>query len=79
MRQRCVLCVVTSAPPSQFVVSATSIIVQNVLYPGVVGIILFVRHIGSSMHCCRIQLICGILLCFVGKVGGPIWSIWGLL
>ena len=33
MRHRCVLCVVTSAPPSQFVVSVRSIIVYNVLIP----------------------------------------------
>ena len=50
MRQRCVLCVVKSAPPSQFVVSARSFIVLNVLTPTFVGIILFVRHMRSDMH-----------------------------
>ena len=47
MRQRCVLCVVKSAPPSRFVVSARSIIVLNVLMPTFVGIILFVRHMSD--------------------------------
>ena len=31
MRQRCVLCVVKNAPPSQFVESVRSIVVRNVL------------------------------------------------
>ena len=49
MRHMCVLCVVTSAPPSQFVVRFKSIIVENVLIPTLQGIILFVRHRRSSM------------------------------
>ena len=43
MGHRCVLCAVTSAPPSQFVVSVRSIIVENVLIPTLVWIIPFVR------------------------------------
>ena len=50
MRQRCVLCVAKCAPPSQFVVSARSIVVLNVLTPTLVGIIRFVRHMRSDMH-----------------------------
>ena len=37
MRQMCVCYAVRSAPPSQFVVSARSIIVKNVLMPTLVG------------------------------------------
>ena len=36
--------------PPQFVVSARSIIVLNVLMPTLVGITLFVRHMRSDMH-----------------------------
>ena len=50
MRERCVLCVFKSAPPSHFVVSARSIIVLNVLTPTLVGILLFVRHMRSDIH-----------------------------
>ena len=50
MRQRFVLCVVKSTPPSQFVVSARSINVLKVLTPILVGIILFVRHMRSDMR-----------------------------
>ena len=50
MRRRCVLCVVKRAPRSQFVVSARSIAVLNVLVPTLVGIGLFVRHMRSDMH-----------------------------
>ena len=49
-RQTCVLCIVKSAPPLQFVVSARSIIVLNVLTPTLVEIILLVRHMGSDMR-----------------------------
>ena len=49
MRQRCVLCVIKSAPPSQFVVSAQSIIAECI-DATIVGIILFVRHMRSDMH-----------------------------
>ena len=49
MRQRCGLCVAKSSPPSQFVVSARSIILLNVLTPTVVEIVLFVRHMISDM------------------------------
>ena len=49
MRHRCVLCVITSAPPSQFVVSVRSVIVLNVLMPTLVEMILFVGHIRSKM------------------------------
>ena len=48
MTHRCVLCVVTSARPSQCV-SVRSIMVENVLIPTLVGIILFVRHIRRDM------------------------------
>ena len=44
MRQKCVCCVVTSAPPSQFVMSVGSTIVLNVLTPTLVGAILFVKY-----------------------------------
>ena len=44
MRHKCVRCVVTRAPPSQFVVSVRSTIVLNVLTPTLVGTILFVKH-----------------------------------
>ena len=50
MRQRCVLCLVKSTPPSQFVMSARSIIVLNVLMPILASIILFVWHMTSDMH-----------------------------
>ena len=51
-------CVVKSAPPSQFVVGARSIIVLDVLTPMLWGIIiiimimiiLFVRQLRSDMH-----------------------------
>ena len=39
MRQKCVCCVVRSAPPSQFVMS-----VRNVLTPTLVGAMLFVKY-----------------------------------
>ena len=44
MGQMCVPCVFRSAPPSQLVVSAKSIIAMNVLIPTLVGIKLFVKH-----------------------------------
>ena len=43
MRQMCVPCVVESAPPSRVVVSATSIVVLNILMPALVGKRLFIR------------------------------------
>ena len=52
MRWKCVRCVVTSAPPSPFVVSVRSTIVPNVLTPTLVGIILFFKHILSGILCC---------------------------
>ena len=45
----CALCVVTSAPPPQFVVSVRSFIVENVVIRTLVGIIVFVRHMRSDM------------------------------
>ena len=56
MRQMCVRCVVRSAPPSQFVVSARSIIVTNVLMPTLVGNNLFISQYMMDTDCCRIQL-----------------------
>ena len=44
MRQKCVCCVVRSAPPSQFVMSVRSTIVLNVLTPTLVGAMLFVKY-----------------------------------
>ena len=44
-------CVVTSAPPSQFVVSVRSTIVVNVLTPTLVGMILFIKDILSDILC----------------------------
>ena len=44
MRQKCVCCVVRSAPPSQFVMSVRSTIVLNVLTPTLVGQMLFVKY-----------------------------------
>ena len=49
-------CVVTSAPPSQFVVSVRSTISVNVLTPTLVGIILFANHILSDILCCSILI-----------------------
>ena len=44
MRQKCVCCVVRSAPPSQFVMSVKSTIVLNVLTPTLVGAMLFIQY-----------------------------------
>ena len=44
MRQKCVCCVVRSAPPSRFVMSVRSTIVLNVLTPTLVGAMLFVKY-----------------------------------
>ena len=44
MRQMCVTCVVRSAPPSQSVVSARSIIVMNASMPTLVGNKLFISN-----------------------------------
>ena len=44
MRQKCVCCVVRSAPPSQFVVSMKSTIVLNVLTPTLVGAMFFGKY-----------------------------------
>ena len=52
MREKCVCCVVTSAPPSQFVLSVRSTIVLNVLTPTLVGIMLFVKPMLSDIMCC---------------------------
>ena len=45
-----VLCVVRSAPASQLVVSARSIIAMNVLIPTLVGIELFIKQYMSGTH-----------------------------
>ena len=51
MRQMCVCYAVRRAPPpSQFVVSARSIIVTNVLMPTLVGNKLFVRQYMMETH-----------------------------
>ena len=52
MGQMCVRCVVTSAPPSQFVVSAMSIIVTNVFMPTLVGNKLFISQYMMDTDCC---------------------------
>ena len=52
MRQKCVCCVVTHAPPSQFVVSVMSTNVVNVLTATFVRIILFIKDILSDILCC---------------------------
>ena len=44
MRQKCVCCVVRSAPLSQFVMSVRSTIVLNALTPTLVGAMLFVMY-----------------------------------
>ena len=44
MRQKCVCCVVRSAPASHFVMSVRSTIVLNVLTPTLVGAMLFVKY-----------------------------------
>ena len=51
-RQKFVCCVVTSAPPSQFVVSVRSTTVVMVLTPTLVEIILFVKDILIDIVCC---------------------------
>ena len=52
MRQ-CVRCVVTSAPPSQFMVSVRDTIVVNVLTPTLVGlIVLFIEDIVNDILWC---------------------------
>ena len=50
MRQMCVPWVVRSAPPSQLVVSAKSILVRNVLVPTLVGNKLFISQFMSNAH-----------------------------
>ena len=55
MRQMCVRCVVISAPPSLFVVSAGSIIVMDVFMPTLVGNKLFVSQCMMDADCCRLQ------------------------
>ena len=50
MRQMCVCYAVRSAPPSQFVVSARSITVKNVLMPTLVGNKLFIRQYMMDTH-----------------------------
>ena len=56
MRQKCVRCVVTSAPPSQFVMWVRSTIVANVLTPTLVRIILFVNYILGDILCYSILI-----------------------
>ena len=48
----CVRCVVRSAPPSQFVVSARSIIVANLFMPTLVGNKLFIIQYMMDTDCC---------------------------
>ena len=50
MRQMRVCNVVRSAPTSQFVVSARSVIVQNVLMPTLVGNKLLIRQYMMDTH-----------------------------
>ena len=52
MRRKCVRCVVTRAPPSQFVVAVRSTMVVNVLTPTLVGIMLFIIDILRDVLCC---------------------------
>ena len=70
MRQRCVLCVVKSAPPSQFV--ARSIIVLNVSMPTIL--------LDTACHSLMLNSADSsyAVLCFVGKVCDPLWSTWDL-
>ena len=56
MRQMCVRCVIRSAPPSQFVVSATSFIVTNALMPTLVGNKLFISQYMMDADCCYFDL-----------------------
>ena len=70
MRQKCVLCVFKRAPPSQFVVSAKSIIVLKVLMPTT----LFAGHMRSDKARMLNSAILPYAACFVGKVCGPLWS-----
>ena len=49
-RRMCVCYAVRSTPPSQFVVSARSIIVKNVLMPTLVGNKLFIRQYMMDTH-----------------------------
>ena len=60
--EACALCV-TSAPPSQFVMSVRSTIVVNVLTTIVGGMILFFNHITSDILCCSILVfwLCNVL------------------
>ena len=62
-----VRCVVTSAPPSHFVVSVRSTIVLNVLTSTLVGMILFVKHILSDILCCRILIFRFVQLALKGR------------
>ena len=50
MRQMCVLCVVRSAPLSQIVVSARSIVVMNVLMPSLIGDKVFINQYIRNTH-----------------------------
>ena len=52
MREKCVCCVATSAPPSQFVMSVRSTIVLNVLTPTLVGPMLFVKYNTDDSRSC---------------------------
>ena len=78
MRQRCVLCVVKSAPLSQYVVSARSIVV-NVRTPTLLGIALFVGHMRSDKHGRWIQLFCPLQRALWGRCAVPSGLLVGFL
>ena len=61
MRQKCVCCVVTSAPPSHFVMSVRSTIVLNVLTPTLVGAMVFVKY--NTMTVIVVEFTAIALLC----------------
>ena len=77
MRQKCVCCVVGSAPPSRFVMSVRSTIALNVLTPTLVGAMLFVKYNTNDMVLLNSQLLLYYATCFVGKVCSATWSTWG--
>ena len=64
MRQKCVCCVVRSVPTLQFVVSANSTIVLNVLTPTLVGPMLFDKYKQMTVGVAEftdIALLCNVL------------------
>ena len=52
MGQKCMCCVVRSAPPSQLVMSVKSTIVPNILTPTLVGAMLFVKYNTNDSWSC---------------------------